>query len=46
MTKKTHNFALLSFERLYHEMTTQMNLICVSSRKVWNKKWKEKMKET
>ena len=45
MTEKAHNFALLSFERFHHEMTTQMNFIRASSRKIWDKRWKEEMKE-
>ena len=43
--KKTHNLVLFSFERLHHKMTTWINFIRVSSRKIWNKKWKEKMKK-
>ena len=45
MTKKIHSFVLLSLKRLHHEMTTRMNFIRVLSRKIWNKKWKEKTKE-
>ena len=45
MTKKAHNFALSSFERFHHEMTARVSLIRVSSRKIWNKRWKEETKE-
>ena len=45
MTEKAHNFVLSSFERFHHEMTTRMNFIRVSSRKNWDKKWKERTKE-
>ena len=40
--KKTHNFVLSSFKRLHHEMTMRMNLIRISSRKIWDKKRKKK----
>ena len=45
MTERAYNFALSSFERFHHEMITRVNFICVSSQKIWNKRWKEKMKE-
>ena len=45
MTEKIHSFALSSFERLHHEVTARMSLIRVSSRKIWDKRWKEKTKE-
>ena len=41
MTEKIHNFVLSSFERFHHKMTTQVNFIRVSSRKIWDKKWKK-----
>ena len=43
--KKAYDFVLFSSERLHHEITTQVNFIRISSRKIWNKKWKEKMKK-
>ena len=45
MTEKAHNFALSSLERFHHEMTARMSLIRVSSRKIWDKRWKEKTKK-
>ena len=45
MTKKAHNFVLSSFKRFHYKMTIRMNFIRVSSRKIWNKKWKEKTKD-
>ena len=32
ITEKTHDFALLSSKRLYHEITTRINFIRISSR--------------
>ena len=46
MTKRAHNFILSSFERLHYEVTARMSFIRVSSRKIWDKKWKEKTKRT
>ena len=46
MTEKAHSFVLSSLERLHHEVTTRMSLIRASSRKIWNKRWKEETKET
>ena len=46
MTERTHNFVLSSFERLHHEITTRINFIRASSRKIWNKKWKKETKKT
>ena len=45
MTEKAHNFALSPPERFHHEVTTRVSLIRVSSRKIWNKRWKEETKE-
>ena len=43
--EKVYNFTLFSFERFHHEVTTRVNFIRASSRKNWNKKWKEKTKK-
>ena len=45
MIEKAHDFALFSSERFYHEITTQVNFIQVSSRKIWDKRWKKKTKK-
>ena len=45
MTEKIYNFALSSFERFHHKITTRMNFIHVSSQKIWDKKWKKEIKE-
>ena len=45
MIKRTHNFALSSFERFHHEITTRVNLIRISSQKIWNKRWKKETKK-
>ena len=44
ITEKTHNFSLSSSKRLHHEVTTQINFIRDLSRKIWGRKWREKMK--
>ena len=44
VTEKAHDFALFLSEHLYHEITTRMNLIRATSRKIWNKRWKERTK--
>ena len=45
ITEKIYSFILSSFERLYYEVTTRISFIRVSSRKIWDKKWKERTKE-
>ena len=45
VTKKAHNFVLFSLKRLCYEVTTRVNFIRVLSRRIWNKKWKKKMKK-
>ena len=45
MTEKIYNFTLSSLERFHYKMTARMSLIRASSRKIWNKRWKEEMKE-
>ena len=45
MTEKIHNFALSPLECLHHEVTTRVSFIRASSRKIWNKRWKEETKE-
>ena len=44
--EKAHDFALLSSKRSHHEIITRINFIRATSRKIWNKKWKEEMKKT
>ena len=46
MTEKAHSFTLPPFERFYHKVTAQISFIRVSSRRSWDKKWKEETKET
>ena len=43
--KKTHSFFLSSSKCLHHKMTTRMNFIRDLSRKIWNRKWREKTKK-
>ena len=43
--EKTHSFILFSLERFYHEVITRISFIRILSRKIWNKRWKEKIKE-
>ena len=45
MTEKAHSFFLSSSKRLHHEMTTRMNFIRDLSRKIWDKRWREKIKK-
>ena len=46
MIKRTYNFILFSFKHLHHEIITRVSFIRVLSRKIWDKRWKEKIKET
>ena len=43
--KKAHNLFLSSSKRLHHEVTTRMNFIHDLSRKIWDRRWREKTKE-
>ena len=45
MTEKTHSFVLFLSKRLRHEVTTRVNLIRVSSQKIWNKRWEKETKK-
>ena len=45
MTEKAHSFFLSSLKCLHHEMTTRINFIRDLSRKIWDRKWREKTKE-